>query len=86
MFDVKILEGNRDFLIYGSKNIAITQQKARQLFGDESPIGNTVKIQNDELTISTIVSGMSKRSNYAFDIRVLRKIVFRIFVPCFTKI
>jgi len=38
LFDVKIIEGNREFLIDGKK-VAITNEKARQLFGDENPIG-----------------------------------------------
>jgi len=64
MFDVKILEGSRDFLIPESRSLAITQKKARQLFGNESPIGKTV---NNGLTICAVVSDMSKRSNYTFD-------------------
>ena len=67
MFDVKILEGNKEFLIPGNNKIAITQEKARQLFGNEIPIGKTVNTQNSEFTICAIVSGMSKRSNYLFD-------------------
>jgi len=67
MFDVKIIEGSRDFLTPGSKHIAITWKKARQLFGNEHPIGKTVTYNYEELTICAIVSDMSKRSNYAFD-------------------
>jgi len=68
MFDVKILEGSRDFLIPGSKNIAITKEKAKQLFGSEHPAGKTVKLWGDEYTICAVVSGISNHSNYAFDI------------------
>jgi len=68
MFDVKILQGSRDFLIHGRKDIAITQEKARQLFGNEDPIGKTVNYYGyEDLTICAIVSDMSKRSNYVFD-------------------
>ena len=67
MFDVKILEGSRDFLIPGSNKLAITLGKARQVFGDENPIGKTVNNGYEDLTICAIVSGMPKRSNYAFD-------------------
>ena len=66
MFDVKILEGSRDFLIPDSKNLAITWEKARQLFGNEHPIGKTINL-GGEFTICAIVSGMPKRSNYPFD-------------------
>jgi len=56
MFDVKILEGSHEFLISGSRKIAITREKAIQLFGNEHPIGKTIIVNNNELTISTIVT------------------------------
>ena len=69
MFNVKILEGSPDFLIPGSKKIAITQKKARQLFGNEHPIGKILKNGwGEDVTICAVVSEMSKRSNYAFDL------------------
>ena len=64
MFDVKILEGSREFLIIGSNKLAITREKARELFGNENPIGKTI---NGNEEICAVVLGMSKRSNYAFD-------------------
>jgi len=67
MFDIKILEGSRDFLTNDSKNRAITQEKARQLFGNENPLGKTVSNGYEELTICAVVSGIPKRSNFAFD-------------------
>ena len=66
MFDVKIIEGNMDFLIHDSK-LAITQGKAKQLFGNEHPIGKTVVSGGGSKEICAIVSGMSKQSNYPFD-------------------
>ena len=64
MFDVKILDGSREFMIPDSRKLAITSGKARQLFGDEYPIGKTV---NGSEVICAIVSDMSNHSNYAFD-------------------
>ena len=67
IFDVKILEGSWEFMIPDGRKIAITQEKARQMFGNENPIGKTVISGTTELTICAIVSGMSKQSNYQFD-------------------
>ena len=64
IFDVRIIEGSRDFLIYGSGQVAITQRKAQQLFGNENPIGKTISLG----TIGAVVADMPKRSNYAFDL------------------
>ena len=71
MFDVRILDGTIDFLIPGSGTVAITQKKARRIFGNESPIGKTVLrvrgFEFDEFTISAVVSDIPRRSNFAFD-------------------
>ena len=67
MFDVKILEGSLDYQTFNSMKLAITREKARQLFGDDDPIGKTVLRGVWEYTISAVVSGMSKHSNYSFD-------------------
>ncbi|MDR2056737.1 MAG: ABC transporter permease [Dysgonamonadaceae bacterium] len=67
MFDVQIIEGNRNFLTIGSEEIAITQEKAHQWFGDESPVGKMVDYYGEH-KICAVVTGLPKRSNYRFDI------------------
>jgi hypothetical protein len=69
MFDVKIIEGNRNFLIANSKEVAITQEKALQFFGNESPLGKTVKapLLRGQYVICAIVTGFPEHSNYTFD-------------------
>ncbi|MDR0604255.1 MAG: ABC transporter permease [Bacteroidales bacterium] len=69
MFDIKIIEGNRDFFIFNSKNIAITKEKSLKLFGNENPLGKIItspQLQG-KYTICAIVTGISKHSNYTFD-------------------
>ena len=68
MFDIRILEGNRDFLIPLSHNVAITQRKARQWFGNESPIGKEVEMFGTKKTIVAVVAGWNQPSNLKFDI------------------
>ena len=67
MFDVKVLEGSLDFLISGERKIAVSSRKARQLYGNENPVGKTVALNDHEYTISAVVSEMSKKSNYSYD-------------------
>ena len=67
MFDVKILEGSRDFLVQGSQKIAITRNKSLQLFGNEDPIGKSVVYKGVFFTICAIISEMPKPSNYPYD-------------------
>jgi ABC-type antimicrobial peptide transport system permease subunit len=66
IFDIKILAGNSDFLIPENKQIAITREKAQQLFGNENPIGKTVSVMG-QYTIGAVVNGFAKHSNYSFD-------------------
>jgi hypothetical protein len=67
IFDIRILEGNSDFLIPESKQIAITQETAAKLFGNENPIGKTIEAYG-QYTIGAVISGFSKHTNYPFDI------------------
>ena len=67
LFDVKILVGNQEFLHPESWKIAITQKKARELFGLDNPIGKTVLRYGTEYTISAVVTEKPDRSIYAFD-------------------
>ena len=67
LFDVKIIEGDPGFTIQGSDKIAITAGKARQLFGDSSPLGCVVSIDGEKVTIGAVVTGYSRHTNYPFD-------------------
>ncbi|MDR1339190.1 MAG: ABC transporter permease, partial [Prevotellaceae bacterium] len=70
MFNVKIVEGNMDFLMPDSKKVAVTRKKALQLFGNESPVGKKIVMNNhslDEYEICAVVTGLSEHSNYPFE-------------------
>ncbi|MDR1170798.1 MAG: ABC transporter permease [Prevotellaceae bacterium] len=67
MFDVRIVEGSMDFLIPGIKKIAVTQERALQMFGNESPVDKQIEILGDFYKICAVISGLPKRSNYPFD-------------------
>jgi ABC-type antimicrobial peptide transport system permease subunit len=66
MFDIQIVEGSLDFAIPGSKKIAITEEKAKVLFPNESAIGK----ESAWGVIGAVVSGYSKHSNYPFDVLI----------------
>jgi hypothetical protein len=53
-----------DFMRPESNKIAITQEKARQLFGDENPIGKSIGTRS---TICAVVGEFPKNTNYPFD-------------------
>ena len=67
MFDVQIIEGNRNFLTIGSREMAVTQETARRWFGNESPLGKEIDYY-DKYTICAVVTDLPKRSNYRFEL------------------
>ncbi|MDR1340664.1 MAG: ABC transporter permease, partial [Prevotellaceae bacterium] len=73
MFNVKLVEGSMDFTIPGIRKAAITRNRARQLFGNESPVGKIINNSNAvngrlDYTICAVVEEPSEHSNYPFDI------------------
>ncbi|MDR2383964.1 MAG: FtsX-like permease family protein, partial [Prevotellaceae bacterium] len=67
MFDIKLIDGNMDFTLPESPKIAITQDKALQIFRDENPVGKTVKVFGEEKIIGAVITGFAGHSNYSFD-------------------
>lgn len=68
MFEIKIISGNRDFMIPKSNKIAITDRLTRKVFGNADPLGEKLKIWSDEVEICAIVAGQNRHSNFPFDI------------------
>jgi hypothetical protein len=63
MFDIRIIEGNSDFMLSKSQNVAITEEKAKEIFHGESPLGKKTSFG----TICAVISGFSRHSNYPFE-------------------
>jgi ABC-type antimicrobial peptide transport system permease subunit len=73
MFDIKIVDGSMDFLIDGSKKLAITRKKALQMFGNESPIGKPFA-DGVSWTIGAVVTEFPRQTNHSFDfLEAIRK-------------
>ncbi|MDR3245342.1 MAG: ABC transporter permease, partial [Prevotellaceae bacterium] len=67
MFGLKIIDGNKDFLILANRKIAITRESALKIFGNEPPIGKVITFGEHDFIVSAIVTGLPKHSNYRFD-------------------
>jgi hypothetical protein len=68
MFDVPIVEGHLDFSAPGNRQIALTTDKARQIFGDSTATGRTLTYNGEEYTVTALVNGWSEHSNYPFEL------------------
>ena len=65
---IRILKGNRNFMNLYSKEVAISEQKAKKWFGYENPIGKKIKHRGDTKTICAIVRTENGHTNFPADI------------------
>ena len=65
---IRILKGNRNFTIPYSREIAITERKAKEWFGNNNPIGKNIKENGDTKTICAIISADNAHTNFPVDI------------------
>lgn len=57
MMNIKVLDGNMNFMLQDSQEIAITQDMAIQLFGKESPLGKKIELYQKTKKVCAIVTG-----------------------------
>ena len=68
MMDIRIVEGNRNFMDRKSNaEVAITRELARKWFGSESPLGKEIKTYQRTKTICAVVETDNSHTNFAFD-------------------
>jgi len=67
-FDIRILQGSNAFLRRDG-GYAITQEKAREIWGDENPVGKELELsQSVSLPIVAVVEGIGGHTNIPFDL------------------
>ena len=68
MMDIRIVEGNRNFMNPQSNaEVAITRELAKKWFGSENPLGKEIKTQQRTKTICAVVETDNSHTNFAFD-------------------
>lgn len=68
MFSYPLLKGNKTNLLKDANSVVITEQYAKALFGDNDPIGKTIKIESKYLvTVQAIIKSPSNYSSLQFD-------------------
>ena len=69
MMDIRIVEGNRNFMNPESnKEVGITRELAEKWFGSESPLGKEIKTHRYTKTICAVVEADNSHTNFAFDL------------------
>jgi putative ABC transport system permease protein len=72
MFSFPIVKGDTKNPITSESSVAMTEQAAKRIFGDENPIGQTVTILRDEVevpfNVTAIIEDFPDTSSIGFDI------------------
>ncbi len=69
IFDFEIIEGKKEGVLDEPNSIAITETLSKRIFGDVSPIGKTIKLnQNTDLHVVALVKDLPKQSHIQFDL------------------
>lgn len=67
MFSFPLIQGNVNTALNDVNSIVLTQSQARALFGDASPLGQTVKIDNMEAQVTGVMKDLPPNSSFQFD-------------------
>lgn len=69
LFTYKVVEGNPELAMKEPMTVVITKTLSEKLFGKESAIGKTMKLNNEkELTIKAVIEGLEANSSLSFSV------------------
>ncbi len=81
LFSFKVLQGNPQTVLVEPNSVVITQSSARKLFGDTNPMGQVLKVEENEDFKNVIVTGVIEdppvNSHMRFDVLVSLSTVVR---------
>ncbi|SFW26221.1 ABC transporter permease [Chitinophaga sancti] len=67
MFSFTLIAGNVNTALNDVNSIILTQSQARALFGNASPLGQTVKVDNMEMQVTGVMQDLPPNSSFQFD-------------------
>ena len=68
MFEFKLLKGDATQVLDDPKSIVITESAAKALFGDEDPINQVIRVDNEhELKVTGLLKDIPTNSSFEFD-------------------
>ncbi len=66
-FDYQLLVGNSETVLNSADKIVLTERKAKQLFGDNNPLGESIMYDHKLFTVSGIASNPPSNTHLVFD-------------------
>ncbi len=68
MFEFPLLHGDASHVLDDPRSIVISESMGKALFGDEDPMGQTIRVDNEhELKVTGILKDIPKNSSFEFD-------------------
>jgi putative ABC transport system permease protein len=69
VFDFNVIDGPKEGILENPGSIAITESLATKIFGDENPIGKTIKLnRTTDLNVTAVLADPPKNSHLKFDL------------------
>lgn len=75
MFDYKLVDGIKSDLFKEPSDLVISQSTARMIFGDENPVGKTLRVTGDDIqvTVTGVFEDVPDHSHLQFDALISTK-------------
>jgi putative ABC transport system permease protein len=67
VFTIPMVQGNPKEALSKPNSAVLTRESARTIFGDESPMGQTLNINNADYTVTGITENVPQNSHFHFD-------------------
>ena len=67
VFNIRITEGTAATVLAERSHVVLTEETARRYFGEEKPIGKTLRIFNQDFVVSAICEPVPENSHMKFD-------------------
>ena len=67
VFDLDILAGNGDRALADPSAVVLSEKTARKIFGDEDPVGQSLKMDGELYTVSAMVQEVPPNTHFKFD-------------------
>lgn len=67
LFDLPLISGDTKTALAGVNKVILTQEFANKLFGDDNPVGKTVKVDSTDIfTVSGVLKKLPANTNFRF--------------------
>ena len=67
LFSFEVKQGDRHTMLDRANAVVLTERAARRYFGDEDPIGKTLRTASADLTVTGVVADVPENSQIKFD-------------------